>query len=282
MAHVTLEPLGRGMNDEIMRRMSAGLLAVRGQTEYLHRQFGQSASTWKYDGTRVTTADVEISNKLLKELEKRFPHDQFFSEESDASGDPVPLREGYAWLLDPVDGTNNFALGVPCCAISLALLENGTPVCGFIYDLGLRTLFHGGPGIGVFANGEPVERVQEETGDKKIIAIHSPVDERYRPIVNAVLEGFKVRAFGSGALHLTYVALGRVDACMDFTVRAWDIAAALAFCKHTGVDVYFFDSPVFPLQEFDVKMKPVRYIATSPEQCGELVSKFKSIGIPDR
>ena len=269
------------MNEEIMRRMTAGLLAVRGQTEYMHQQFGQAASTWKHDGSRVTTADIEISNNLLKELAKRFPRDQFFSEEGDAKSEPVTLREGYSWLLDPVDGTNNFALGIPCCAISLALLEHGVPVCGFIYDLGLRTLFHGGPGIGLFGNGLPVERVEEETAEKKIIAMHSPIDERYRHVVTAVLEGFKVRAFGSGALHLAYVALGRVDACLDFTVRVWDIAAAWAFCRHTGVDVYFFDNPVFPLLQFDVRMKPVRYVAAPSVRCAELVSTFNSIGVPE-
>jgi myo-inositol-1(or 4)-monophosphatase len=270
------------MNDEIMRRMSAGLLAVRGQAPYMHEQFGRAASKWKYDGTRVTSADIEISANLLKELSKKFPFDQFFSEETDASSKPVLLREGYSWLLDPVDGTNNFALGVPCCAISLALLENGVPVCGFIYDLGLRTLFHGGPGIGVFADGSPIERVDEDTGEKKIIAMHSPIDERYRPIISEVLENYKVRAFGSGALHLTYVALGRVDACLDFTVKAWDIAAALALCRHTGVDAHFFDSPVFPLVEFNVKMDPVRFVAAPAAACRDLVSKFESIGIPAR
>lgn len=213
------------MDDAIMRRVAAALVAVRARTSYLHAQFGRSESKWKHDGTRVTAADLAISRAIFEELGKRFGEDQFFSEETEPGGNPVPLQARFAWILDPIDGTNNFALGIPFCAISLALLEHGVPVCGFVYDLGLRSLFHGGPEMGLFADGVPVEAQTPESHDTKIVAMHSPVDKTYLPLIERVLGDYKLRAFGSGALHLTYVALGRIDACLDLTVRVWDIAA---------------------------------------------------------
>ena len=267
------------MSDAIARRMSAALMSVRARTAYLHQHFGKAESMWKHDGTRVTAVDLAVSKTVFEELRKKFPEDQFFSEETEPGGAPVPLTSEHAWIIDPVDGTNNYALGVPMCAISLALLERGVPVCGFIYDLGTRTLLHGGPGIGLFADGAPIARHPAPTGDTKIVAMHSPIDPRHMPMVTAVLESYKLRAYGSGALHLAYVALGRVDACLDFTVRVWDIAAAWAFCQVTGVDAWFLNGPVFPLRAFDLHMPPIRYLAAPAEAMAELRPKLESLGI---
>lgn len=259
--------------------MSAGLIAVRARTAYLHENFGKAESMWKHDGTRVTAVDLTISKLVFDELRKKFPEDQFFSEETEPGGAPVPLTSAFVWIIDPVDGTNNYALGVPMCAISLALLEHGVPVCGFVYDLGTRTLIHGGPAMGVFADGKPVARLPSPTSDNKIIAMHSPIDARHMPVVETVLQHYKLRGFGSGALHLTYVALGRVDACLDFTVRVWDIAAAWAFCQVTGVETWFFGGPVFPMQAFDLHMKSIRYLAAPPEAMAELRPALQNRGV---
>lgn len=270
---------GPKVSDAIARRMSAALVAVRARTGLLHDGFGKVESMWKHDGTRVTKVDLAISKSTFEDLRRKFPEDQYFSEETEPGGAPVPLTSTFTWIIDPVDGTNNYALGVPVCAISLALLENGVPVCGFVYDLGTRTLLHGGPGIGLFADGAPIARHPSPTSDTRIVAMHSPIDAKHMPLVNLVLETYKLRAHGSGALHLSYVALGRIDACLDFTVRVWDIAAAWAFCQVTGVDTWFFDGHVFPLKTFDLHMKPIRYLAAPADAAAELRPKLQAIGI---
>lgn len=258
------------IDPSLQRRIAAGLSSVRARTGYMHEHFGKAESMWKHDGTRVTAVDLAISRTTFEELRAQFPDDQFFSEETEPGGAPVPMTAPFAWIIDPVDGTNNYALGVPVCAISLALLEHGVPVCGFVYDLGTRTLIHGGPAMGLFADGAPIHRLPSPTSDNRIVAMHSPIDARHMPVVQAVLQRYKLRGFGSGALHLTYVALGRVDACLDFTVRVWDIAAAWAFCQATGVETLFFSGPVFPMQAFDLHMKPIRYLAADAAAIAEL------------
>lgn len=253
------------MDDEVMRRMAAGLVAVRAQIPYFQKHFGRAESEWKHDGTRVTHADHAISKALDDEIRERFPEDQFFSEETEAGTAPVALKCRFTWIVDPIDGTNNYALGIPVCAISLGLLDRGMPVCGFIYDHGLRSLFHGGPGIGLFADGAPVDLTDVTPRHEKVVAVHTPISAGNHALVSKLIAGYKVRAYGSGALHLTYTALGKLDATLDLTVKVWDIAAAWAFCREVGVGVRFFDTEVFPLQVFDVHMRPVRYVAGSPE-----------------
>jgi|GEM_PF-5901522 len=110
--------------DPILARIAAGQRAVLAQTERLHRGFGQTTSDWKSDGTRVTPVDLAISEGIIGQLKKQFSDDDFFSEELTQAAAPVPLTQRFAWVLDPIDGTNNYAMGLAHCAISLALLEH--------------------------------------------------------------------------------------------------------------------------------------------------------------
>lgn len=246
------------------------------QSAFFHANFGRATSHWKHDGSRVTDADIAISKGIFEELEKQFPTDDLFSEELAVGESPFPRRSAWSWVLDPIDGTNNYALGVPVTAISLGLLHEGEPAYGFLYDLGRRCLFHGGPGQGVWQDDERVEAKFGRSGrHEKIVATHSPVGTRFLPLAATILEKYKLRGFGSGALHLTYASLGMIDVCMDFTVKVWDIAAAAAIARETGAAMHFFSTSPFPLNQFDLKMKPLQYCAGSPEGIAEIVELVK-------
>src|SRR5215213_11943188 len=148
-------------SQELASRIEAAKKAVSAQTALMHREFGRATSNWKSDGTRVTPVDLAISEGIVAELGRQFPEDDYFSEELTHADAPIPLTKRFAWVLDPIDGTNNYAMGIAHCAISLALLENGRPVYGVIYDLARRNLIHGGPGFGVF-DGERSVHVKSE------------------------------------------------------------------------------------------------------------------------
>ena len=259
------------MEPDLDERISKGRAVLMAAIEPLLCGFGQVESHWKHDGTRVTEIDLLISERVFAALSLSFPADDLCSEEGDPRSGPRLLTGRFCWILDPVDGTNNFALGIPMVAISLALLDNGEPVYGFVYDLGGRRLHHGGPGRGLWLDDDPVEPGVAGESRDRIVALHSPIDERHLPMVGAILKGCKIRAFGSGALHLTYVAFGRIDACLDFTIKVWDIAAAVAFCRESGKRITFFEQDPFPVRAFDVRMKPTPYLAARPEVHGELL-----------
>ena len=121
----------------LQERILAAHVAVLGQVEYFRNNFGNAQSRWKGDGTRVTEVDEAISKLLFEALGKDFPQDDYCSEESADTPEPIALDAEFAWVLDPVDGTNNYALGIPECGISLGILRHGMPVYGFIYDLSL-------------------------------------------------------------------------------------------------------------------------------------------------
>ena len=259
-------------DQEIDSRIAAARRAVLAQTGLFHREFGRAKSEWKPDGTRVTAADLAISEGIVSELRAQFPHDDVCSEELVQGGAPVPLTRRFAWVLDPIDGTNNYALGIPSCAISLALLERGVPVHGVVYDLARRTLIHGGPGHGLFDGDRPARARAEPPNAQTVVGFHSPYDKRFAPHAQVLVENFKIRALGSSTLHLAYVAIGLLDGAVDHNVKIWDIAAAVPLCLAGGARVEFLNGEQFPLRHFDLKMSRIMYIAGNAAMCAKLRS----------
>ena len=264
---------------EITARIAAAQRAVLAQTELLHREFGRVKSKWKSDGTRVTAADLAISDGIVRELGVQFPGDDICSEERAESAGPVPLTRRFAWVLDPIDGTNNYAMGIPGCAISLALLEHGEPVYGVIYDLARRTLIHGGPGYGLFDGDRAAQARPEPPHAQTVVAFHTPYDRRFAPHAKLLVENFKIRALGSSTLHLAYVAIGILDGAVDHNVKIWDIAAAVALCRAGGTQVEFLNGEQFPLRQFDVNMARIQYLAGNPAMCAKLRSVLRGGGV---
>lgn len=255
---------------ELLSRIAAARRAVLAQTELLHREFGRAESKWKYDGTRVTAVDVAISEGIFRELAAQFPADQYFSEELAETEVPIPVAARFSWVLDPIDGTNNFALGLVHCAIALALCEHGEPIYGVVYDLSRRTLLHGGPGFGVW-DGERATRVSTAAPSREtLIGFHSPFDKALVPMASGLFAHFKIRGLGSATLHLAYVAAGLIDGCVDYNVKIWDLAAAIPLVRAAGGEVHFLNGEQLPMRVFDLKMKKIIYVAGSPAMCARL------------
>jgi myo-inositol-1(or 4)-monophosphatase len=249
---------------EITQRIEAAKAAVNAETALLHREFGRAESRWKSDGTRVTAVDIAISENIFLALRAQFPLDQMFSEELPDGGEPIPVTSRFGWVMDPIDGTNNFALGIPYCAISLALIERGEPIYGVIYDLSRRVLMHGGPGFGMH-DGEQERRVSPEVPNpESLIGFHSPTDKKMVPAADAVIMHFKIRGLGSATLHLAYVAAGMFGGAVDFNVKIWDLAAAIPLLRAAGGQIIFINGEQLPMKVFDLKMGRIMYVAGAP------------------
>ncbi len=249
---------------EIEQRIAAAKLAVMTETELMHREFGRARSEIKHDGTKVTAVDIAISQHIQAAIGAQFPADQFFSEELTHSDATAPVTSRFCWVLDPIDGTNNYINGISYCAISLALLENGMPAYGVVYDMGRRVLIHGGPGRGVWEGDRAVQPRGEAPNSHSLIGFHSPVDKGHAAEGKKLIENFKIRGLGSSTLHLAYLAVGLLDGVMDHNNKVWDIAASCALCTEAGIEIHYLENPPFPMKEFTLKAKRVQYVAGMP------------------
>jgi len=241
--------------DKALRhRVNAARVAVRNQVPFFCRQLGKVASEWKADETRVTFADFAISEQIIRELRRFFPEDFYLSEESGLVDEEVELKSKYTWLLDPVDGTNNYALGIPFCAISLALLKEGQPVFGLLYDGCRDELLEGGPGHSLRANGSRLVPQRRPFEPKSgIIGLHFPLPVPTAEALFPLLRSYRVRSLGSAALQIAYVATGKLDGVLDERVKVWDIAAAVALLEAAGCPYRFLGSGPFPLRQFSLE-----------------------------
>ncbi len=241
----------------------------------LRREFGKAKSMTKADGSRVTAVDIAISEDIFRDLQARFPDDQYFSEELAGVSGPIPVTARFSWLLDPIDGTNNFILGIPHCAIGLALLEDGMPVHGCVYDLSRDVMLHGGPLFGLWENDSRMDR--GVTGSHEtLIGFHRPNDPERLPGASAILSRYKIRGLGSATLHLAYVATGLLDGSVDFNLKVWDLASAVPLCAAAGVEVRFLNGEQFPMRTFDLSMERIVYVAGRPEVASQLAALIES------
>jgi len=255
---------------QLRHRINAGRVAVKAQTAFFGRQFGQVASEWKADDTRVTFADFAISENVFAALRRDFPEDDYCSEEANPLDEVLTLAAGFAWVIDPIDGTNNYALGFPVCAISLALLHDGMPVYGFIYDYSTDALLEGGAGFGLQRNQKTMNRDRMAADAQTMLGLHFPIDLELLDKLKPLLAKYRVRCVGSGALSAAYVATGYLTGVVDFRVKVWDIAAAYALCAGAGVAFRFLEASPFPLRAFHPQMDFCPYLAGTDAVCEEL------------
>jgi myo-inositol-1(or 4)-monophosphatase len=251
------------LDHQIRHRINAGRVALRDQIPFFKRQFGEVSSEWKEDDTRVTFADFAISEKLFAELRRDFARDDFCSEESNPQDEIQQLEARFGWVVDPIDGTNNYALGCPLCAISLALLCDGVPIYGYIYDHSTQALFEGGREFGLLRNGKRVDRDAKAADAQTMIGLHFPLPETQLKPLLPIISQYRVRSLGSGALMATYVATGYLSGAIDYNVKVWDIAAAYALCQAVGVGWQFVGDCPFPLRKFHARMECSPYVAGS-------------------
>ena len=261
---------------QLRHRINAGRVAVKAQTAFFGRQFGQVASEWKADDTRVTFADFAISENVFAALRRDFAEDDYCSEEANPLDEVLTLGAGFAWVIDPIDGTNNYALGFPVCAISLALLHDGMPVYGFIYDYSTDALLEGGAGFGLQRNQKTMNRDRMAADAQTMLGLHFPIDLELLDKLKPLLAKYRVRCLGSGALSAAYVATGYLTGVVDFRVKVWDIAAAYALCAGAGVAFKFLEASPFPLRAFHPQMDFCPYLAGTAAVCEELQAQLRS------
>jgi myo-inositol-1(or 4)-monophosphatase len=210
----------------------------------------------------VTEADVAVERMVRDRLRERFPYHRILAEELpdggalgpiDAADDPAARAEGarHCWVLDPIDGTSNYAHGLPIFSCSLALEIDGVVEIGVVYDPTRQELYSAERGGGAFLNGQRIRVSQTDQLIDSMLLTGFPyaVAERADEIVGLfgafVKRGRAVRRLGSAALDLCYVAAGRAEGFWEQGLKPWDIAAGALIVEEAGGAVQGCDGQAF-------------------------------------
>jgi myo-inositol-1(or 4)-monophosphatase len=184
----------------------------------------------------VTEVDLWSERFLMGKIQKHFPGHSILSEESGIHTG----EEGYEWVIDPIDGTTNYAHGFPFFSISVAVKYHGEAVIGVVYAPKLNELYEAIKGEGAFLNGSPINVSKTKELNQAIIATGFPYDRATDPNNNVkqfsevVTKVQGIRRTGSAALDLCQVAAGRFDGYWEFKLNQWDIEAGILIVNEAG------------------------------------------------
>lgn len=216
----------------------------------------QTGVTVEYKGAinLVTEVDRQAEKLIVTHLQKNFPTHDILAEE----GSGQKKDSDYRWVIDPLDGTTNFAHGYPLFAVSLALQHKGQTVLGIVYEPLREELFHALKNGGAFLNDKKISVSKVQKLDRALVATgfaynlreaaHNNIDEFQRVLLKAQA----VRRDGVAAIDLCYVACGRYDGFWEGGLFPWDVAAGVLAIEEAGGRVTRFDGSSFSIFDKEI------------------------------
>ena len=199
----------------------------------------------------VTEADHASEKAILSVIKKAFPDHQILAEESGA----LEQSSDYKWIIDPIDGTVNFAQGIPLNCVSIAIEFQGSIILGAVYNPHLNEFFFAEKGKGATLNNKPIQVSKKTSTLKSCLVTGFPytyINEPNGPIEvfeRFVRKGVPVRRLGSAAIDLCWVACGRFDGFFEQKLEPWDSAAGFLIVEEAGGKVTDFKGDAFSVYQ---------------------------------
>ena len=238
------------LNFAVQTARDAGLIL----TERMGRKTLQITNKGAID--LVTEADLAAERFIIERIQTHYPRHRILAEESGASLE-VEHPSDFKWIVDPLDGTTNYAHGYPCFCVSIALERAGEIILGVIYDPTRDEMFAAERGEGATLNGRRIRVSEVDELNRAMICTGFPYDVRdrgdfARHFAAFIMQAQAIRRDGSAALDLAYIACGRFDGFFEEGLRPWDVAAGVLLVEEAGGRVSHYDG-----QRFDVYTPPI-------------------------
>ncbi|RYE25590.1 MAG: inositol monophosphatase [Sphingobacteriales bacterium] len=199
----------------------------------------------------VTEVDKHSETKIIDIIKKHFPEHSIISEEVGE----LMQDSDYQWIIDPIDGTVNFAHGIPLCCVSIGLRYKDELLLGTVYNPMMNELFFAEKGKGATLNDKPIS-VSKKTDFKKACLVTGfpykwpkKYEHPIKVFERFIMEGLPVRRLGSAAIDLCWVACGRFDGFWEYNLNSWDVAAGYLIVQEAGGIITNFDGQ--PYSVFD-------------------------------
>ncbi|MFT3948872.1 MAG: inositol monophosphatase family protein [Agriterribacter sp.] len=199
----------------------------------------------------VTEVDHACEKAIFEIIQKNYPAHFILSEESGE----IVMDSSYKWIIDPIDGTINFANGIPLCCVSIAVEHENKMILGAVYNPFLNELFVAEKGKGATLNDNAIQVSSKAEVEHSCLVTGFPytyLDQPNGPLVvfdKLIRKGIPVRRLGSAAIDLCWVAMGRFDGFYEHKLNAWDSAAGFLIVEEAGGKVTdFADKPYSPYQ----------------------------------
>lgn len=197
----------------------------------------------------VTKFDVKSEKYIIGEITKKYPAHSILAEE----GTDKDTASSFCWVVDPLDGTVNYAHRFPVYSVSIALMFDGKPLVGVVYDPEADELFSAGYKLGVTLNGKKIKVSNEKKLNRALLATGFAYNIKNARLNNLghfskmMKKAQAVRRLGSAALDLCWLAAGRLDGFWEFYLHPWDTAAAILIVTEAGGKVTTIESKQYSI-----------------------------------
>jgi len=210
---------------------------------------------YKIGSDIVTEVDKACEKLIVSGLMKNFPSHDILAEEGTGPRKTSPWR----WIVDPLDGTSNFAHTYPHFAVSLALEYEGEVILGVVFDPNRNEMFTAEKGAGAFLNNRRIKVSSTDTLKKALLdtgfAYNESEEEKelnIKHFINFLREAHAIRRDGAATLDFCYVACGRFDGFWELFLKPWDVAAGSIIVKEAGGEVSLFNGALFDIYKMEV------------------------------
>ena len=225
---------------------------ARAAGQLLLEKYGRNVNiSKKGDINLVTDADLASEALIIERIKSYYPKHSILAEES---GNAVIIGgdNTWKWIIDPLDGTTNFAHGYPCFCVTVALEHDGEIVIGVTFDPTRNEMFAAERGRGATLNNKPIRVSQTEDLSESLLVTGFPYDFKSREdfaryLTEFLLKARGVRRDGSAAIDLAYVACGRFDGFWEEGLNPWDMAAGVLLIEEAGGRVSGYDNSKFSI-----------------------------------
>lgn len=219
------------LKSTLIRAVEAGAAVMQ---KYFEGEF--TISNKEGVNNLVTEADHASEKAIFEVIRQDYPDHYILSEEAGA----ITMDSNYKWIIDPIDGTVNFANGLPLCCVSVGIEQAGDMILGAVYNPFIREFFFAQKGYGATLNDKKIQ-VSDETSVSKACLVtgfpYTYLDQPNGPLEvfsRLIRSGVPVRRLGSAAIDLCWVAAGRFDGFYEHKLQAWDSAAGFLIVEEAG------------------------------------------------
>jgi len=228
--------------------LSVAKESVEIATTIARQQREQHSASISFKGSRnlVTSADIAAEQAIISRIQQSFPDHAILAEESTGTASPHVFGSGYAWVIDPIDGTTNYAHGLPHVGISVACALDGNIQIGVVAAPFYGEVFSAAKGKGAFLNDTRIHCADTATVEDALITTGIPYDRSNvhnicSRIERVIARCRDLRRLGAASLDLCWVACGRLDAYFEEGLSPWDIAAGRLIACEAGAAIAHYD-----------------------------------------
>jgi len=264
----------------LSQMLEVAIVAARLGGQRAMEEISYSKTSVKGEDELVTQTDLLCQELIIERIKENYPDHGFIAEEGPAGGifkQPPRSAEPFWWVIDPIDGTNNFAHHIRCFVVSVAVIYQGEPIVGAVFDPATESMFTAVKNGQAQFNSTRITVSEEQISKLSSFSVDSHFGDEIPKGICEMMLRTRFRNFGTTALQLAYVATGGFVGTVALTPRLWDLAAGILLVETAGgIVTDLAGNKIFPIDLDSYNGERFKILAANKKVHGEILELFRN------